>query len=293
MLNIRNQLSLNPRIINLMKNLFLVFIACSFLTNCQSETSAQENIQLTLETNSIDEAVKIEPTLVWSDEFDGTTLNLDNWSYELGDGCPNLCGWGNNELQEYTDDNHRLEDGMLIISAKKGSNSNYTSTRIKTKGKQEFQYGRIEARVKVPSGAGMWPAFWALGNDIETNSWPNCGEIDIVEYVGKNPGQIFTSVHTPSSYGNTVNSMITNVPNVEEDFHNYAVEWNENFIDFFFDDTRVYTYSVQTKNQNTWPFNKPFFLIINLAIGGNFGGPVANNIQFPREFIIDYVRVYQ
>ena len=276
-----------------MKNLFLVFIACSFLTNCQSETSAQENIQLTLETNSIDEAVKIEPTLVWSDEFDGTTLNLDNWTYELGDGCPNLCGWGNNELQEYTDDNHRLEDGMLIISAKKGSNSNYTSTRIKTKGKQEFQYGRIEARVKVPSGAGMWPAFWALGNDIETNSWPNCGEIDIVEYVGKNPGQIFTSVHTPSSYGNTVNSMITNVPNVEEDFHNYAVEWNENFIDFFFDDTRVYTYSVQTKNQNTWPFNKPFFLIINLAIGGNFGGPVANNIQFPREVIIDYVRVYQ
>jgi len=293
MLNIRNRLSLNPRINNLMKNLFLVFIAGSFLTNCQSETSAQENIQLTLETNSIDEAVKIEPTLVWSDEFDGTTLNLDNWSYELGDGCPNLCGWGNNELQEYTDDNHRLEDGMLIISAKKGSNSNYTSTRIKTKGKQEFQYGRIEARVKVPSGAGMWPAFWALGNDIETNSWPNCGEIDIVEYVGKNPGQIFTSVHTPSSYGNTVNSMITNVPNVEEDFHNYAVEWNENFIDFFFDDTRVYTYFVQTKNQNTWPFNKPFFFILNLAVGGNFGGPVANNIEFPREFIIDYVRVYQ
>ena len=276
-----------------MKNLFLVFIAGSFLTNCQSETSAQENIQSTPETTSTVTTFQSELELVWSDEFDGTTLNLDNWSYELGDGCPNLCGWGNNELQEYTDDNHRLEDGMLIISAKKGSNSNYTSTRIKTKGKQEFQYGRIEARVKVPSGAGMWPAFWALGNDIETNSWPNCGEIDIVEYVGKNPGQIFTSVHTPSSYGNTVNSMITNVPNVEEDFHNYAVEWNENFIDFFFDDTRVYTYFVQTKNQNTWPFNKPFFFILNLAVGGNFGGPVANNIEFPREFIIDYVRVYQ
>jgi beta-glucanase (GH16 family) len=293
MLNIRNRLSLNPRINNLMKNLFLVFIAGSFLTNCQSETSAQENIQSTPETTSTVTTLQSELALVWSDEFDATTLNLDNWSYELGDGCPNLCGWGNNELQEYTDDNHRLEDGMLIISAKKGSNSNYTSTRIKTKGKQEFQYGRIEARVKVPSGAGMWPAFWALGNDIETNSWPNCGEIDIVEYVGKNPGQIFTSVHTPSSYGNTVNSMITNVPNVEEDFHNYAVEWNENFIDFFFDDTRVYTYFVQTKNQNTWPFNKPFFFILNLAVGGNFGGPVANNIEFPREFIIDYVRVYQ
>ena len=276
-----------------MKNLFLVFIVSYFLTNCQSETSAQENIQLTLETNTIVELKESERVLVWSDEFDGTTLNLDNWTYELGDGCPNLCGWGNNELQEYTDDNHRLENGMLIISAKKGSNSNYTSTRIITKGKKEFQYGRIEARVKVPSGAGMWPAFWALGNDIETNSWPNCGEIDIVEYVGKNPGQIFTSVHTPSSYGNTVNSMITNVPNVEEDFHNYAVEWNENFIDFFFDDTRVYTYFVQTKNQNTWPFNKPFFLIINLAVGGNFGGPVASDLVFPRDYFIDYVRVYQ
>jgi len=276
-----------------MKNLFLVFIAGSFLTNCQSETSGQENTQLTLETNSTIELEKPELSLIWSDEFDGTVLNLDNWTYELGDGCPNLCGWGNNELQEYTDDNHRLENGMLIISAKKGSNSNYTSSRIITKGKKEFQYGRIEARVKVPSGAGMWPAFWALGNDIETNSWPNCGEIDIVEYVGKNPGQIFTSVHTPSSYGNTVNSMITNVPNVEEDFHNYAVEWNENFIDFFFDDTRVYTYFVQTKNQNTWPFNKPFFLIINLAVGGNFGGPVASDLVFPRDYFIDYVRVYQ
>ena len=276
-----------------MKNLFLVFIASSFFTNCQSESQAQESIEPTMSNTPIVEAVEIEPKLVWSDEFDGTTLNLDNWTYELGDGCPNLCGWGNNELQEYTDDNHRLEDGILIISAKKGSNSNYTSTRIITKGKQEFQYGRIEARVKVPSGGGMWPAFWALGNDIETNSWPNCGEIDIVEYVGKNPGQIFTSVHTPSSYGNTVNSMITIVPNVEDDFHKYAVDWNQNFIDFFFDDIRVYTYSVQTKNQNTWPFNKPFFLIINLAIGGNFGGPVASDLMFPREFIIDYVRVYQ
>ena len=276
-----------------MKNLFLVFMAGSFLINCQSETSGQENTQLTPETNSTIELEKPKLSLVWSDEFDATTLNLDNWTYELGDGCPNLCGWGNNELQEYTDDNHRLENGMLIISAKKGSNSNYTSSRIITKGKKEFQYGRIEARVKVPSGAGMWPAFWALGNDIETNSWPNCGEIDIVEYVGKNPGQIFTSVHTPSSYGNTVNSMITNVPNVEEDFHNYAVEWNENFIDFFFDDIRVYTYFVQTKNQNTWPFNKPFFLIINLAVGGNFGGPVASDLVFPRDYFIDYVRVYQ
>ena len=130
-----------------MKNLFLVFIAGYFLSNCQSEKSAQENTQIALETNSMVEPEKPELALVWSDEFDATTLNLDNWTYELGDGCPNLCGWGNNELQEYTDDNHRLEDGMLIISAEKINNSNYTSTRIITKDKKEFQYGRIEARV--------------------------------------------------------------------------------------------------------------------------------------------------
>ena len=276
-----------------MKNLFLVFIAGSFLTNCQSETAAQENIQATPGTKSIVTTVQSELELVWSDEFDATTLNLDNWTYELGDGCPNLCGWGNNELQEYTDNNHRLEEGMLIISAEKISSNNYTSTRIVTKGKQEFQYGRIEARVKVPSGAGMWPAFWALGNDIETNSWPNCGEIDIIEYVGKNPGQIFTSVHTASSFGNTVNTQITPIPNVEDDFHVYSIEWNKDFIEFFFDDSRVYRYAPQIQNNETWPFNKPFFFILNLAVGGNFGGPVANNIEFPREFIIDYVRVYQ
>ena len=276
-----------------MKNLFLLFLIGSFFTDCQSETQAQQSIEPTKLNTSIVETLETEPTLVWSDEFDGATLNLDNWSYELGDGCPNLCGWGNNELQEYTDDNHRLEDGMLIISAKKGSNNKYTSTRIITKGKQEFQYGRIEARVKVPSGAGMWPAFWALGNDIETNSWPNCGEIDIVEYVGKNPGQIFTSVHTTSSYGNTINTQTTPTPNVEDDFHSYSIEWNKNFIEFFFDDSRVYRYSPQIQNNKTWPFNKPFFFILNLAVGGNFGGPVANNIEFPREFIIDYVRVYQ
>ena len=126
-----------------MKNLFLVFIAGSFLTNCQSETSAQENTQIALETNSMVELEKPELALVWSDEFDATTLNLDNWTYELGDGCPNLCGWGNSELQEYTDDNHRLEDGMLIISAQKISTSNYTSTRIITKGKKAVSYTHL------------------------------------------------------------------------------------------------------------------------------------------------------
>lgn len=230
-------------------------------------------------------------SLVWADEFDGDELNLDNWTFELGDGCPNLCGWGNNELQIYTDNNHRLENGILIISAKK--ENGFSSTRIITKGKQEFQYGRIEARAKVPKGAGLWPAFWALGNDIDTNSWPDCGEIDIMEYVGKNPGQVFTSVHTRSSFGNTVNTQTTPAPNIEDDFHVFAIEWTPDLIDFYLDENRVYRYVPQQKNQETWPFDKPFFLIINMAIGGNFGGPVANNLVFPKELMIDYVRVYQ
>ena len=276
-----------------MKNFFIFFMFYFLMFSCQSDASKEqqeeneERSQLTPEPESEPE----ERVLVWSDEFEGTTLDLNNWSFEIGDGCPNLCGWGNNELQSYTDSNHRLEDGMLVISAKK--ETDYTSTRILTKDKQEFTYGRIETRVKVPTGAGLWPAFWALGADIDTVSWPDCGEIDIMEYVGKNPGQIFTSVHTRSSHGNTINTQITPVPNIEDGFHVFAIDWTEDYIDFFLDENRVYRYAAQIQTPETWPFNKPFFLLINLAIGGNFGGPVGNTVTFPKEYFIDYVRVYQ
>jgi len=265
-----------------------------FISSCQSDGSTSDSQTLTSQ-NLIDTSIEQtkELKLVWSDEFEGTSLNLDNWSFELGDGCPSLCGWGNNELQIYTDKNHRLEDGVLVISAKKDDQGYFTSSRIITKAKQEFQYGRIETRIKVPSGAGLWPAFWALGNDIDTNSWPDCGEIDIMEYVGRKPGEVFTSIHTRSSYGNTINTQTTPSPNIEDNFHVYAIEWNEYFIEFFLDENKVYTYFPQIKNKDTWPFNKPFFVILNLAIGGNFGGPVANNITFPKDYFIDYVRVYQ
>lgn len=280
-------------IIFFMKRIFMI-IAYTFVLGCQSEASEKEVSSTenpVTTTPVVQEPEELE--LVWSDEFDGTTLDVDNWTFELGDGCPNLCGWGNNELQVYTDQNHRLEDGMLIVSARKDGEGNFTSTRIITKGKREFQYGRIEARIKVPTGTGLWPAFWALGNDIDTNSWPDCGEIDIMEYVGRKPGEVFTSVHTRSSFGNTVNTQITPYPGIEDDFHVYSIEWNDAFIDFFLDENRVYRYAPQFQNQETWPFNKPFFLLINLAIGGNFGGDVSNSLEFPRDYFIDYVRVYQ
>ena len=274
-----------------MKNPLLLFLLTFLLFSCQSDGSNTQSINDESLTEDTPEKGSGERVLVWADEFDGSTLDLNNWSFELGDGCPNLCGWGNNELQSYTDRNHRLEDGLLIITAKK--EGNYSSTRILTKGKQEFTYGRIETRVKVPTGAGLWPAFWALGADIDTNSWPDCGEIDIMEYVGRNPGQVFTSVHTRSSHGNTVNTQITPVPNIEDDFHVFAIDWTETYIDFYLDENRVYQYSVQSQTAETWPFNKPFFLLLNLAVGGNFGGPVGTEVEFPKEYLIDYVRVYQ
>ena len=268
-------------------SLFLLFLSCEK----DSEKTDSLDIEITLPASSQVSLLENPLELVWSDEFDGAELNLENWSFEMGDGCPDICGWGNDEKQIYTDKNHRLEDGFLIIAAK--NDNEYTSTRIITKGKQEFQYGRFEARIKVPSGGGLWPAFWALGNDIDKNPWPDCGEIDIMEYVGREPGQIFNSVHTRSSYGNTVNTKTTSAPNVEDDFHVFSMEWTLNSIQFFYDDDLVYIYSPTVRNYENWPFNKPFFLILNLAIGGNFGGSIDTSLVFPIEYIIDYVRVYQ
>ncbi|RAJ16423.1 glycoside hydrolase family 16 protein [Olleya aquimaris] len=226
----------------------------------------------------------------FEDNFDGVELNQDYWNYELGDGCPNLCGWGNNERQIYTKENVSLLHGNLVIKATKDS-TNYYSGRITTKNKIEFQYGTIEVKAKLPQGAGLWPAIWMLGNDIDTNTWPACGEIDIMEYVGKAPHQIHTTLHTPDSYGQSINTKITTIKNIEDGFHLYKTNWTKDAISFYIDDTLVYTFSPEIKNDKTWPFDKPFYIILNLAIGGNFGGPEVDDSIFPQEFIIDYVKV--
>lgn len=235
--------------------------------------------------------VCVSQSLVWEENFNGTTLNEKVWNYELGDGCPN-CGWGNNERQLYTKDNHELRDGHLIITAKKDGDK-YTSTRITTKNKVEYQYGRFEARAKLPVGHGIWPAFWMLGSNISEVGWPQCGEIDILEYVGREPDMVFTSLHTKASHGNTINTMKTRFDDIEEGFHVYAAEWDKDKIAFFVDDKLVYTFYPENKSADIWPFDQPFYLIINMAIGGNFGGPKVDDAIFPQQFIIDYVRVYQ
>ena len=233
-----------------------------------------------------------DPKLIWEDDFDGDELNLEDWTYDLGNGCPN-CGWGNSELQRYTRDNHRIEDGILIIEAKTIGTNRYSSTRIKTQGKQEFQYGRIEARIKLPDGVGVWPAFWMLGADIVDIGWPACGEIDILEFVGRQPNIVHNAIHSESSHGNTQNHKATRVPDLNDDFHVYAVEWSSQAIEFYFDDRLTYRYSPADKNKDNYPFNKPMFIILNLAIGGTFGGDVPADTEFPQELLVDYVKVYE
>lgn len=231
--------------------------------------------------------------LVWEEKFKGRKLNEKTWNFEMGDGCPNICGWGNNERQQYTQDNHKVRKGMLTIEARKEPDGRYTSTRITTAGKKEFQYGRVECRAKLPVGQGIWPAFWMLGSDIKTVGWPKCGEIDILEYVGKDPHQVYTTLHTPDGHGDHAHSKKTEFATIEEGFHVFAVDWTKDKMDFFVDDQLVYTYAPNPKTPESWPFNQPFYLIVNMAVGGNFGGPAVDDAIFPQEFVVDYIRVYQ
>ncbi|MEG2102501.1 family 16 glycosylhydrolase [Flavobacterium sp. FlaQc-28] len=230
--------------------------------------------------------------LVWEENFNKKEINEKFWNFELGDGCPNSCGFGNNERQIYTKINHEIKDGILVIEARKEGNK-YTSTKITTKGKKEFKYGRIEARVKLAVGQGIWPAFWMLGANIDEVQWPKSGEIDILEYVGRDPHMVYTTLHTQDSHGNTINTKRTEFLNIEEGYHVYAIEWDKDKIEFFVDKTLVYTFNPSIKNEDTWPFDKPFYIILNLAVGGNFGGPEVDDAIFPQKFYIDYVRVYQ
>ncbi|MEZ4972864.1 MAG: glycoside hydrolase family 16 protein [Cyclobacteriaceae bacterium] len=234
------------------------------------------------------------PQLVWSEEFDnGSQLDTLSWNYKYGDGCPNVCGWGNNELEIYTDDprNVRIENGVLVIEALK-TDSVWTSARITTQGKQTFTYGRIEFKAKLPSGVGTWPALWMLNDKIDQIGWPAAGEIDIMEHVGRRPGVIQSSMHTQSSSGNTINTGMIDLPTYDAEFHIYAADWNKDRITVSVDGQEYYTYQPEVKNKDTWPFDSPFYIIINLAIGGNFGGPVSPDLTRAR-MEVDYVKVFQ
>ena len=200
--------------------------------------------------------------LLFSDEFSEDTLDLGNWSYDLGNGCPNLCGWGNNERQVYSKENVSTVNDQLTISATKQGDA-YYSGRITSKDKFEFKYGTVEVKAQLPEGKGLWPAIWMLGQDIDTNTWPACGEIDIMEYVGKNPGEIHTTLHTPDSFGKSINTRISKIESIENGFHVYKTKWDTNQIQFYIDDALVYTFSPEVKNVTK--FNNLYPATINLS----------------------------
>lgn len=230
--------------------------------------------------------------LIWEENFDGGSLNPEFWNYDLGDGCPDVCGWGNNELQVYREQNVKIKNGQLHIIAEK-EESEYFSGRIHTKEKIEFQYGIVEVRAKLPDAKGLWPAIWMLGHDIREVGWPAAGEIDIMEYVGRQPDTVYNALHTPASFGNTINAEATPVEDVTEDFHVYKLEWSKVALVFFVDDEETYRFAPEIRDENIWPFDHPFFLLLNLAVGGNFGGPEIEDEALPQEFVIDYIRVYE
>jgi len=248
-------------------------------------------------TKDISIAVSSNTNLVWSDEFDvNGSPDTSKWNYDIGTGCPNVCGWGNNELQYYTSrsENVIIDGGILKIISKKEAyqGAEYTSTRMKTQEKFDFKYGKVEIRAKLPIGGGTWPALWMLGSNITTVSWPACGEIDIMEHRGNVPGTVSSAIHTPSSFGNTVNKGTKFISDVTTEFHIYSVDWTSEKIEFSIDGIVHYTYNPSVKDSNTWPFDANQFIILNVAMGGTFGGAIDTDFE-ESKMEIDYVRVYQ
>lgn len=230
-------------------------------------------------------------TQVWSDEFNGTSLDTSNWTNEIGTGSG---GWGNNELQYYTNrsENLQVTGGNLVITARKESygGMNYTSARIKTQGLRNFTYGKIEARIKMPTGQGLWPAFWMLGSNINTVSWPYCGEIDIMERVNNNAfvnGTVHWDANGYASYGNVSGNIDFS------QFHVYSIEWDANYIRWFVDGIKYNEIYIANGTGNTEEFQRPFFILFNLAVGGNWPGSPNSSTPFPAQMLVDYVRVSQ
>jgi len=287
-------ISVLTKIFMYMKKLkMIVLLPCLLLLNACQQADSQNKTKVKQDNQQ-------DRQLIWSDEFntDGAP-NPDYWTYDLGDN-----GWGNNEVQNYTKkaENVRVENGHLVIEAHKTADG-WTSARLKSQGLKTFTYGKMEIRAKLPKGSGTWPAIWMLGENITSKGWPDCGEIDIMEHVGKDPGQIHGTLHTRSSFGNSKNSGVTSVSDFSEAFHVYGMEWTENKITFMVDDKPYYTYQPDVKNEKTWPFNKPFFFIMNIAMGGNWGSDAKLESDGKKNGIdpnltsarmeVDYVRVYQ
>ncbi|SDM60648.1 glycoside hydrolase family 16 protein [Siphonobacter aquaeclarae] len=246
-----------------------------------------------------DPRYSFETTPVWSDEFNYSGLpDPKKWGYDVGGG-----GWGNNELEYYTKDrteNARVENGKLIIEARKEDyqGRQYTSARLVTKGKGDWTYGKIVVRARLPKGRGTWPAIWTLASqsDLSKTYWPDNGEIDIMEHVGYDPNRIHATVHT-KAFNHVIHTQKNAqkvIPDAMESFHDYAIEWTPASIKAFIDGEQYFTFSNTGKGWQEWPFDKPQHLLLNIAVGGNWGGKEGvDESIFPQKMEVEYVRVYR
>jgi len=232
-------------------------------------------------------------SLVWAEEFDGKKIDTDTWNFKKGLGH-------NNEKQYYTSSskNLRIDNGLLVIEARKEKykESKYTSARINTLGKKLFKYGRIEIRAKLPEGNGTWPAIWMLGENRQRDGYPECGEIDIMEHVGKSPTEIHGAIHYPELDNKKLNSSAktSKMPFSKDGYYTYAIEWDEKSINYFIDEELFHSFTIEDAERDGREniFQKPFYLIMNLALGGKWAGEIDDSI-FPARFYVDYIRYYK
>lgn len=273
---------MNCRIIKFNKINLFAFAAIIALSSCQKEA-----VQ-TLPERSWE--------LTWSDDFNGTAgSSPDNtkWNFDLGTGTN---GWGNFELQTYTNQpaNIKLDgSGKLLITASNASG--FTSARINTKGKFAQAYGRFEASIKTTFGPGIWPAFWMMGANIDSKPWPQCGEIDVMEQKGQEPHITYSTIHGPGYSGGSSIAKMYSIENYRFDnnYHLYAVEWGTDFIDFYVDKFLYHRITPESLKGKEWVFNQPFFILLNVAVGGNYVGFPTTGTPFPQSMMVDYVKVYK
>lgn len=270
----------------------LVLLAAAAMPACSANPSPSS--PTTSPTAAASPAPSGGWTLVFADEFDAAgALDPAKWGYEIG-------YVRNDEKQYYTSraENVRSENGALVIEGRREPYQGYayTSASVNTRHRFEFQYGRVEVRAKLPTGRGTWPAIWMLGTNIDQAGWPACGEIDVMENVGFEPTRIYGTVHTAAynHVSGTAKGANVTVATPWESFHVYAIEWYPERVDFFVDDAKYFTFRNEGTGSRTWPFDKPQYLLVNLAIGGAWGGQQGiDDALFPHRYLVDYVRVYQ
>ncbi len=288
---------------------FTLLILCSLFLGCTTSDSQEPSVAEDKDPDPIDNSGVKDPDdadywddaeLVWSDEFDGTMVSADNWLFEN-----RPSGWVNNELQNYQPEgNAEVSDGTLKITAKQNTDNTiegaFTSARMNSK--KSFKYGRMEIRAKMPEhrGNGLWPALWMLGSNIETVGWPACGEIDIMEYVSYKPNKTHASVHSTANNhtnGTEITSGALDLETIEEEFHNFGLLWSSKYLKFYIDDVDNIQFTFRrpaTYNTDSWPFQNNFYFILNVAVGGDWGGlEGVDTAVFPAIMEVDYVRVYQ